>query len=162
MLGNVQEIVMGRQYKIFNGTWTKDTPTTVPLEEQPPPSQMVKLIRDRWDTLYRHMYWTAPNEAWRFNLLYCFTSTIKYFDGWMYHEDAPRLCFRVLRELGEYWKRLLVHSNEELRIDPEFTRPGVLAMLEDLREAVDLVEREVHCLNDDSITDGYPLEFEYE
>ena len=37
-------------------------------------------------------------------------------------------------KLAAAWKKLLAHSDEELGIDPEFTRPGIEALLENFDE----------------------------
>ena len=49
------------------------------------------------------------------------------------------------------WKKLLAHSDEELGIDPEFTRPGIEALLENFDEM----------LNKDSRGIGVQYPFEW-
>lgn len=48
----------------------------------------------------------------------------------------------ALRVLAGAWHTLLQKSDEELEIDPEFTRPGILQFLTRFQERVESVERE--------------------
>eukprot|EP01102_Stenamoeba_stenopodia_P003578 TRINITY_DN1375_c0_g3_i1.p1 TRINITY_DN1375_c0_g3~~TRINITY_DN1375_c0_g3_i1.p1 ORF type:complete len:238 (+),score=82.04 TRINITY_DN1375_c0_g3_i1:82-795(+) len=78
--------------------------------------------------------------AEKFDHLFALTKTLQTYDNWLHdYEDDEALRRHVVVPLGTAWKKLLAHTNEELEIDAEFTRPGVEAMLEklaeDLREA---------------------------
>ena len=42
-----------------------------------------------------------------------------------------------MQALGKYWATLLVHTDAELGIDSEFTRPGILALLGKFKEEVE-------------------------
>lgn len=42
-----------------------------------------------------------------------------------------------MQALGKYWATLLVHTDAELGIDAEFTRPGILALLQKFKEEVE-------------------------
>ena len=44
--------------------------------------------------------------------------------------------------LAALWKRLLKNDDEKLGIDKEYTRPGVLALLEDFKSDLDDVDLE--------------------
>ena len=44
---------------------------------------------------------------------------------------------KSVQALGKYWGTLLVHTDAELGIDSEFTRPGILALLGKFKEEVE-------------------------
>jgi hypothetical protein len=77
---------------------------------------------------------TRLSEA--FDRLYALTNAMSKFYGLLEgyenyeNEDFPSL----LEFLGSQWERLLQKSDEELEIDPEFTRPAVMALLETYQE----------------------------
>jgi len=47
--------------------------------------------------------------------------------------------------LGKAWSELLPLSDEELGIDPEFTRPGIIAQLEKFKKEMEDVESYEEC-----------------
>jgi hypothetical protein len=73
------------------------------------------------------------SKADRFNALFALTWALKNYDHWLkdnecYGEEG---CLHDgLNSLGKAWKTLLKESNETLCIDPDFTRPGIEALLE--------------------------------
>ncbi len=46
---------------------------------------------------------------------------------------------KALKSLGKYWSTLLAHTDAELGIDADFTRPGVEALLDKFGEKIDCV-----------------------
>jgi hypothetical protein len=46
-----------------------------------------------------------------------------------------------VQKIAKKWKTMLKHSDAELGIDGEFTRPAVLAKLEQIREQVEDASR---------------------
>jgi len=68
----------------------------------------------------------------RFNRLLAVTTTCDMYDFWYYRTDMPDEAAMVIRLLGFAWMDLLMHTDEELGIDSEFTRPGIEALLRDL------------------------------
>ena len=51
------------------------------------------------------------------------------------------MCFvdeldQAMQALGKAWSDLLSHTDEELGIDPEFTRPGTEALLDDFKDSI--------------------------
>ena len=76
----------------------------------------------------------------RFDELLAFTSTIHDHDTWTHdYEDGDALV-KGINKLGKAWRALLEKSDAELGIDAEYTRPGILALCADLREACDHIE----------------------
>ena len=47
--------------------------------------------------------------------------------------------------LGKAWSELLPLSDEELDIDPEYTRPGIIGLLERFKKEVEEVESYENC-----------------
>lgn len=74
----------------------------------------------------------------RFDYLFAITYTIAEYDTWMNdHEgDAVDDLNHSLKKLSESWKKTVKLSNEELKIDSEFTRPGIDAFLRKFSESV--------------------------
>lgn len=70
------------------------------------------------------------SAADRFDELYALTKSLFETDVWMNDYDDSAGLKKLLTALGGAWKKLLALSDEELVIDAEFTRPGVLALLQ--------------------------------
>lgn len=72
----------------------------------------------------------------KFDHLLGLTKAVAGNDVWMNdYEDFDALK-SMLSALGRCWKSVLAHSNEELEIDAEFTRPGVETMLKEFAKDV--------------------------
>ena len=93
-----------------------------------------------------HVFDTVPRELAKiqrktclpekFDHLLGLTKALKGNDVWMHdYEDGDTLR-TMLQALGRQWKTILAHSNEELAIDQEFTRPGVEMMLKEFASEV--------------------------
>jgi len=75
----------------------------------------------------------------RYNALFGLTHGLLEYDTWIYdseYGDEGGLADKGVLALGRAWKNLLKHTDEELGIDTEFTRPGTIAMLERLKKEV--------------------------
>mmetsp|Transcript_33500 Transcript_33500/g.52734 ORF Transcript_33500/g.52734 Transcript_33500/m.52734 type:complete len:233 (-) Transcript_33500:271-969(-) len=73
----------------------------------------------------------------KFDLLFGFTMAIDKYDVWMNdHEMGWRQegGDAMLRFLASKWKAALKQGDAELGIDSDFTRPGVIAMLEQFKK----------------------------
>lgn len=71
-----------------------------------------------------------------FNELLGYTFNIDQYPHWINdHVDSNRIN-AAMNLLFKTWIHVLSHSNEELDIDGEFTRPGVIALLQHLYNAV--------------------------
>jgi hypothetical protein len=53
------------------------------------------------------------------------------------------LAEKAVKELGHAWKNMLSHSNEELKINEEFSRKGVEALMEEFDELMGSAPRSV-------------------
>jgi len=62
------------------------------------------------------------------------TKAIINYDTWMYDYEDFDAIQHMLELLAEAWKDILEHTNEEIGIDVEFTRPGIEKMLENFEK----------------------------
>lgn len=76
----------------------------------------------------------------KFDLLLGFTDTLKEHDFWMNDHEVGWGGEKMVEQLGRSWKLMLERGNDELGIDSEYTRPGVVALLEQFKEAIESVE----------------------
>ena len=92
----------------------------------------------------------------RFDYLLAITIAISEYDCWMYdHEvDAVDDLNRLLKKLSEAWKKILKLSNDELKIDIEFTRPGIEAFLVQFAEKIDNAELKFSYKHESIATQG--------
>lgn len=77
------------------------------------------------------------NWSDKFDLLFAYTETISMYDCWMHDNDGDMN--DMVAGLGRLWKSTLKKSNEELGIDPEYTRPGILELLKGFKEQITAV-----------------------
>ena len=73
----------------------------------------------------------------QFDALLGLTKALMQYDVWMHDNE----CFwpgeelsKAIKLLGGTWKTLIAKSDAELGIDSEFTRPGVVALLEEFKK----------------------------
>ena len=74
----------------------------------------------------------------KFDKLFGLTYGLHFHNDWMNDNECwePGGALNIgIRTLARAWKKLLSHSNEELGIDAEYTRPGIEALLEKLQGA---------------------------
>lgn len=80
----------------------------------------------------------------RFDALFAVTWVLRKQDFWMHDNEcweAGGECESATSRLAAAWKALLRHSDQELGIDADFTRPGVEAMLQQFAVELGKVER---------------------
>ena len=67
----------------------------------------------------------------RFDSLFALTSALNDDEGWMHSSSSTynSEMEAAVELLGKTWKQLLSMSDADLEIDPEFTRPGIQALL---------------------------------
>ena len=53
-------------------------------------------------------------------------------------------CDVAIRTLAAAWKKLMVHSDSELNIDSEYSRPGTVALLNQFKEKVSEIPDQCH------------------
>ena len=70
-------------------------------------------------------------------MLLGFTDSIKEFDTWIHDHELGWGGEKMTASLARMWKNLLAKSDGELGIDAEFTRPGVICLLEQFRAMVE-------------------------
>lgn len=74
----------------------------------------------------------------KFDMLFAYTYNLKEYDVWMHDNEGGME--DMVKDLAKLWKKLLAKDNSTLGIDGEYTRPGVLAMLEQFKEQVEDVD----------------------
>jgi len=76
-------------------------------------------------------------KSWKgkFNLLFAYCSAIEEYDVWMHDNEGGM--DGMVKNLAGLWKLLLKKSNEELGIDAEYTRPGIMVFLENFKKKVE-------------------------
>jgi len=77
----------------------------------------------------------AKGPTAKFDLLLAFTQTVKRYDVWMHDNEGGME--EWVKDFGSMWKRLLKNTDEKLGIDAEYTRPGVVCLLEQFKEQVE-------------------------
>jgi hypothetical protein len=118
-LEKMKKLILGDQYGdsvlMFNTSFSYEILEIVPKE--------IKRIK-------RHR---TPSE--KLDHLYGLTSALLDADVWTDdHEDCEGVQ-KIFVSISKFWKLLLGKSNEELEIDPEFTRPALLVKEELWNEA---------------------------
>lgn len=73
----------------------------------------------------------------KFDLLLGFTDTLKEHDIWMHDHEIGWGGEKMVRQLALSWSLVLRRNDQELGIDPEYTRPGIIALLEQFKEATE-------------------------
>ncbi|KAL7479958.1 hypothetical protein ACHAWX_000144 [Stephanocyclus meneghinianus] len=91
-----------------------------------------ELVKDRFN---RTKSWPK-----KFDLLLGFTHAIKEFDYWLNDHEVGWGGEIMVKKLGQMWRRVLAKSNDDLGIDGEFSRPGVVYLLGDFKEMVEDIE----------------------
>uniref|UniRef100_A0A7S0ACX6 Uncharacterized protein n=1 Tax=Minutocellus polymorphus TaxID=265543 RepID=A0A7S0ACX6_9STRA len=82
----------------------------------------------------------AKTSSQKFDLLFAYTYTLKEYDVWMHDNEGDME--DMVKDLAKLWKKLLSQDDSALGIDAEYTRPGVLALLEQFKDKVEDVD---HC-----------------
>eukprot|EP00984_Skeletonema_dohrnii_P020833 scaffold10261_cov70-Skeletonema_dohrnii-CCMP3373.AAC.1 len=71
----------------------------------------------------------------RFDSLFAYTFNLRQYDVWMHDNEGGMQ--GMLTDLAKMWNTLLKNSDEALEIDGEYTRHGVIQLLNDFKEAVE-------------------------
>lgn len=80
----------------------------------------------------------------KFDLLFALTYNLDRYDSWLNDYEDSAAVKSLITKLGNTWKKLLAMSDDELKIDPEFTRPGVMKFLENFAETVEDAPESFH------------------
>lgn len=83
---------------------------------------------------FKRMYQKCSSKAKKFDMLFAFTFTLYEFDVWSH--DNEESMNPLTSGLAKMWKALLKGSNEELGVDAKYTRPGVMAFLEEFKKMI--------------------------
>ena len=73
----------------------------------------------------------------RFDALFGLTHGLKSFDYWMHDNECwqpGEELEKAMAALAKAWRDMLKKSDAELGIDKEFTRPGIVSLLEQLED----------------------------
>jgi hypothetical protein len=79
---------------------------------------------------------TLPEQ---FDSLFALTFALDRYDDWLNDNEyweRGGILEKGLKALAKAWKGLLVNTDASLGIDPEYTRAGIEALLEDMEEKV--------------------------
>ena len=71
----------------------------------------------------------------KFDKLFAFTFLVNRYDVWMHDNEGDM--DDVVLGLANLWKSFIKRSDDDLGIDAEYTRPGVMAFLEDFKESIE-------------------------
>eukprot|EP00536_Pseudo-nitzschia_multiseries_P004206 jgi/Psemu1/64530/estExt_Genemark1.C_690003 len=94
-------------------------------------------VLDGFDYFQSKMYKNKSKQR-KFDMLFAYTYQLKEHDVWMHDNEGGMN--DMVEDLAKMWKELLKNSDKSLGIDSEYTRPGVLQLLEDFKEEI-----ESHC-----------------
>ena len=80
-------------------------------------------------------------KSWsqKFDILFAYTFRIARCDSWMWDNEGD-LNNGMVKELARLWKSTLKKSDEDLGIDGEYTRPGVIALLKQFKKDVESID----------------------
>eukprot|EP01032_Pedospumella_encystans_P007644 gene7644-9149_t len=87
-------------------------------------------------------------NALRFDALFVLTYALLQEDLWMHDNELygpGESLEKGMVALGKAWSELLPLSDEELDIDPEYTRPGIIGLLERFKKEVEEVDSYENC-----------------
>jgi hypothetical protein len=91
-------------------------------------------IMDHVFPRFKQLYQKTTSKAKKFDMLFAFTFQLFQYDVWCHdNEDSMN---PLTSGLAKMWKALLKGSNEELGIDAKYTRPGIMALLEDFKKLI--------------------------
>ena len=82
------------------------------------------------------------DPAVRFDKLLGFTRAISEHDAWMEDHEVGWEGPEMLGELADMWKETLAESDAALKIDAEFTRPGVECFLDMFKKRVEEIDED--------------------
>lgn len=86
-------------------------------------------------TFFQAPSWKLKTPADRFNSLFAYTFHLCEYDVWMFRNEGGM--HEMVKDLATMWNDLLKNSDETLKIDGEYTRQGVMQLLQEFKEAVE-------------------------
>jgi len=76
----------------------------------------------------------------KFDMLFAYTFTWKQYDVWVHDNEGGMN--DMVEGLARLWKKTLKKSNAQLGIDDEYTKPGILVLLETFKNLLESTEAE--------------------
>ena len=98
-------------------------------------------VLDSLADLQRELKQCKGDAAAKLDKLLGYTCTIDEFDVWMDDHEMGWGGHRFLAALARLWKPLLQQSDAALGIDGEFTRKGVVCLLEKFKSKVEAIDQ---------------------
>lgn len=105
-------------------------------------------VLDGFSQYKSNIYNKLRNSADKFDSLFGYTYHLNEYDTWMHDNEGNMQEF--MSSLARMWRRLLTESDQELGIDAEFTRPGVVQLLQQMKDKIE----------NDRFGDQYTFNFE--
>jgi hypothetical protein len=94
-------------------------------------------VLESWNILKRQLSRSkSPNKA--LDMLLAYTSILKDYDFWMNDNEGGMDV--LIKGLGSAWKKVLKNSDKELGWDTEYTKPGVMELLNQFESQVNGLE----------------------
>lgn len=97
-------------------------------------SNQVIRAYNQFQNMYHQVTLTWPE---RIDMLLGFTEKVKEYDHWMYEHAQEWKGKEMVAGIAMLWKDALKYQPQDLGMDPEFTFPGVLVLLEHFRAVVE-------------------------
>ena len=96
-------------------------------------------IRDGFYAFQSGVY-AKKAKTWsqKLDLLFAYTYNLQEYDVWMHDNEGDM--GDMVKDLAKLWKKILAKDDATLGIDAEYTRKGILAMLEQFKDKVEDVE----------------------
>ncbi len=109
------------------------------LKDQADSSFMMFSTSYSYDVLYSFEYLkkrvlARKSPSQKLDILIAYTHTLFEHDVWMHDNEGDMGAF--VKGLAAQWKKLLKNSDEALGWDLEYTKPGVMALLEMFQERI--------------------------
>jgi hypothetical protein len=95
---------------------------------------------DEFTKWYTKLTWPE-----RFDSLFAFTYMLGNFEVWMHDHECDWAADggkKMITDLAKMWRAVLKKDDKTLKVDGEFTRPGVVALLGDFKSNVEAIEDE--------------------
>ena len=77
----------------------------------------------------------------KFDYLFAFTRSVQDHDTWMHDHEVGWGGHKPIAKLAKAWKEVLANDNEALGIADDFTRPGIVTMLDEFKKSVEDIEQ---------------------
>ena len=73
----------------------------------------------------------------QFDRLFALTYYIPEYWFWYHDTEEPEECQKIFNLVAILWKNLFFHNSELLNIDDEFTRPGIIQFIGDVKDDIE-------------------------